>query len=251
MAGISVTVKGLASGGNTERIASRLANPKAVLGQIGQFGLRESRERLRRRIEHPARSKGNLLRSGHATVGATSVDVGYSAIYARIQQMGGTVRPKGGKKYIVLPVPDWLAKADTWPREWPKGQLKFVRRAEINFLGSTWYGPALVAHSEEQSEKLDTQRGAIQRKLAKRKAGERKRFGGLTGKTIDAEKMLMVKAETSAKAKKAKGIKKAKFGEVMYALVRSSRIPGDPYLTWTTGWEKFTTDALSKWLGFA
>lgn len=243
--GIRLTVT--STGHAIDAAVNRLGDLSRPLGQIGQFGLRQSRERLRNRIQHPTRSTGHLLKSGHSDVSDSAATVGFSAIYARIQQLGGVVTPKG-HPYLSIPVPDWLAKQGKWPREWPRGSLKYVRRAQINLFGSTWYGPALVANNESLAERRDTAKGRTLRKHTLRSKRDRKKYGKLTAATKELKRLGMAEAEASVRGRKA-GVGKAKFGEVLYALVKRVSIPADPYLEWDTKWAQFTHETLAKHLG--
>lgn len=244
---VTIKIQGAARGDAIARAAARLKDLQRPLAQIGQWGLRHSRERLRNRIQNPGRSSGMLAKSGHVVSEPNAVSVGYARVYARIQQLGGVVRPKG-HPYLTIPVPEWLAKSGKWAREWPRGSLKFVKRTQITLFGSTWYGPALVANDEKSAEERDTKLGAIQRKMSKAKARDKKRYGAISGTTQRIEALRMLRVDLMARGKKIKG-SKANFGEVMYALVKKARIPGDPYLTWDTPWQTAAHDILARWVG--
>lgn len=243
MAGVRLSVK--SSGGNLDNMARRLANVRPVAMQIAQFGLRHSRDRLRNRIKHPQRSTGKLLRSGHSQVeGDKTAYVGYAAIYAAIQHKGGVIVAK--KKFLALPVPDSLAKSGVWPKQFPKGSLKFVRRAKITLLGRSWTGPALVAHSEKMQEEADTKKGAIMRRVSKKE----KR----TGRKVSATSLLGLRMrviELRLQRRRVKDARNAKFGEVLFALVRKVKVPGEKWLTWDGIWRKFSADALRRHMGLS
>lgn len=235
MAGVRLSVK--SSGGNLDNMARRLANVRPVAMQIAQFGLRHSRDRLRNRIKHPQRSTGKLLRSGHSQVeGDKTAYVGYAAIYAAIQHKGGVIVAK--KKFLALPVPDSLAKSGVWPKQFPKGSLKFVRRAKITLLGRSWTGPALVAHSEKMQEEADTKKGAALRRA----------------KTPTAENRAALRIQEIDRrlaTRRVKDARNAKFGEVLFALVRKVKVPGEKWLTWDGIWRKFSADALRRHMGLS
>lgn len=260
MNGMSVNIKiGLPpAGGNVGRIGRALGDFRQPLRRIGLFGERHSRDRLKARITHQERSTGMLIRSGHSELSDDQhVNVGYNAIYARIQQLGGVVTPNG-HPYLAIPVPDWLARAGQWPRDWPRGMLRFHPHAWISLLGATWFGPALVVADKSAKTKQRESREEINQRYTARKAKEKKTLGFVRQGTKDAhaEELAIARGGSVARAiSKSKGLSghaaKVEQGEVMYALARKVRIPADPYLEWDAPWATFSHETLSKHLGFA
>lgn len=249
--GIATTV--VVSNVNLKRLQRGLRDTRPLVGRIGLFGLRHSNERLRNRIQNPERSKNELLRSGHTVIDSpTKTTLSYNTPYARIQMLGGEIRAKG-HPYLAMPVPDWLAKARTWPRDWAKGELKFVRRVQINFLGSTWYGPALVKATKSVKAQKQWLTEETKLRHAALRAKETKALGFVRKFTKEKMQAELTSIRHGAKlARKDSGKSgDVEAGDVMYALVRKVRIPGDDWRNYDEPWNRFTHDAINKHLGFA
>jgi len=138
-----------------------------------------------------------------------AVEVGSNLVYAAIQQLGGTIKPK--RKYLALPVPASLRRRGVWPRDLPKDQLKFVPNAEIKIGSHSWTGPALVRAKEVDIES---------------------QFDGAGKKT---------------KRKR----RKAKVGDVLFALVRQVVITDRPYLVFNRKTKEFLFEEIRKELARA
>ncbi|MBX3396504.1 MAG: hypothetical protein KF841_14175 [Phycisphaerae bacterium] len=126
-----------------DRIRSNAVDARRWLGQIGLYVRREAQRSLRTRTREWGPSSGRLSRSLAIAIDAASVAVGSNLIYARIQQLGGPVEPKG-HKYLALPVPANLRRRGVWPRDLPSDSMRFVPNAEIQIGTKKWIGPALV-----------------------------------------------------------------------------------------------------------
>lgn len=177
-----------------ERLASVGRNARAPLGRTGLFVRREAQRTLRARKHDWGPSTSKLSKSLAMEVGPNYVVVGSNLVYARIQQEGGVVTPRG-HKYLALPVLGHLRRGGVWPKDLPRESMKFVPNAAIKIGSHSWVGPALVRAADTEVEHSFQGAG--------RKGGE----------------------------KKAGHVRKA--GEVMFALVRKVTIRGRPYLTFS------------------
>ena len=124
-----------------------------------------------------------------------SVTVGSNLIYAPIQQLGGTVLPRG-HKYLAIPVSPQLRRRGVWPRDIPRDDMKFVKAAHIRIGAHSWTGPALVRARDTEVETP---------------------FEGAGKRGTGAPRKRPVR----------------KSGEVMFALVKRVTIRGRPYLTFS------------------
>ena len=127
-----------------ERLQKVGREPRPVLGRIGLFVRRDAQRRLRSRKRAWGPSSGRLRSALAMRLGDNYVVVGSNLVYAAIQQVGGTVRPKSGK-YLAIPATAQLRRRGVWPRDLPAGSLKFVMRAKIIIGAHSWTGPALVS----------------------------------------------------------------------------------------------------------
>ncbi len=125
------------------RIGDLGRNVRPVLGQIGLYIRREAQRSLRSRSKTWGPHSGRLSRSLAIQIDAASVAVGSNLVYAAIQQLGGTVRPKTGK-YLALPVLPNLRRRGVWPRDLPKDSMVFKPAETIKIGSHAWVGPALV-----------------------------------------------------------------------------------------------------------
>lgn len=183
-----------------ERLANVGRNTRVPLGRTGLFVRREAQRALRSRKHDWGPSTSRLSKSLAMEVGPNYVVVGSNLIYARIQQEGGVVTPRG-HKYLALPVLGHLRRGGVWPRDLPEGSMRFVPNAAIKTGSHAWTGPALVRAADTEVEHSSQGAG--------RKGGE----------------------------KKAGHVRKA--GEVMFALVRRVTIKGRPYLTFSPSAREF------------
>lgn len=172
-----------------DRLAAVGRSPRRTLGRIGLYIRREAQRALRTRLRTWGVSSGRLSRSLAMVVDKASVTVGSNLVYAAVQQLGGTIRPRSGK-FLAIPVSRQLQRRGVWPRDLPRDSMKYVPNAEIRIGSHSWTGPALVAAQDET-------------------VPGRKRSDGSRG----ADRV----------------VKRA--GEVMFALVRKSKIRGRPYLS--------------------
>lgn len=111
-----------------ERLLKLGRSPRTVLQRMGLWLRRDGQRRLRARSVKPVygKSTGKLSKSLTLAVeGDKTVYVGSALPYAAIQQVGGTVRPKT-VKCLAIPTQKSLARSGVWPRDWPRGALRFV-----------------------------------------------------------------------------------------------------------------------------
>ncbi len=187
-----------------ERMASVGRSAHRLLGRTGEFGRREAHRLLRARPKDWGKHTLRLSLSIALIVGEDFVGWGSNLKYARIQQLGGRVVPKG-HKYLAIPVSPILRAKGTWPRDIAPDTMKFVSRAHITIGSHSWDGPALV-------RKNDVVRPPEVR-------------GGKRVRRDDAGRF----------ARKDAG----KAGEVMFALVKSVMIRGRPYLVFSEETKQF------------
>lgn len=172
------------------------ARPKRSLQRVGLFVRRYAQRLLRARARDWGNAGGGKLGKSLAIVlDSMSVTVGSNLVYAAIQQLGGTVRPKAGRKYLALPVLPELRRSGTYPRDLPRESMKFVPNAQIRIGTHSWIGPALVRASD----------GVIQTRVDP--SGKRRALDGKYARD---------------------GVKKA--GQVMFALIKRANIKGREYL---------------------
>lgn len=136
-------------------------SPRRALGRTALYLLRDARRLLRQRARDWSPQTGKLAKSLTFLLDSMSVVVGSNLAYAAIQQLGGTVRPKEGRRYLAIPVLPSLRRGGVWPRDLPEGRMKFVRAAPIRIGSHAWTGPALVRATEE--ERVSTRTGKTRR----------------------------------------------------------------------------------------
>lgn len=141
------------------------ASPKRAFGRTALFIIREARRLLRSRIREFGPHSGRLGKSLTMVLDSMSVIVGSNLVYAAIQQLGGTVKPKG-HKYLAIPVQAHLRRSGVWPRDLDRESMKFVLNAKIRLGSRSWTGPALVRAEDEYREGKDGKQRRI------RKSGE-------------------------------------------------------------------------------
>jgi len=131
-----------------ERLSKAGGDLRQPLGRIGLYVRREAQRRLRSRPNEWGPKSGRLSQSLAMRVDADAVRVGSPLVYAAVQQLGHPgIRPKRGK-YLAIPVDPGIRRRGVWPRDLPRGDLKFVMRAEIRIGSHSWTGPALVRASD-------------------------------------------------------------------------------------------------------
>ena len=130
-----------------ERFRKLGRSPRPVLGRIGLYVRREAQRRLRTRRRDWGPPTGRLRNSLAMRLGDNFVVVGSNLVYAAIQQLGGVVRPKTGR-YLAIPATTQLRRRGVWPRDLPRGSMKFVWAADIQIGTHRWRGPALVRAAE-------------------------------------------------------------------------------------------------------
>jgi phage gpG-like protein len=165
--------------GGGSRGAQRLAKTGRSLrrpfGRLGLFIRREAQRALRARVHEWGPATGRLAQSLAMRLDAVSVVVGSNLAYAAIQQFGGPVTPKG-HKYLAIPVLPALRRRGVWPRDIPKGDMRFVPNAVIRIGSHSWTGPALVRAADQEIETPFDGAGpkgqAQARRRPRRKAGE-------------------------------------------------------------------------------
>lgn len=151
---------------------------RGVLMRTILFVRRQARDRLERRTR-TWMPLGRRRLGASLTVQAddTSAVTGSALQYARIQQTGGFITPKGGRKYLALPAQGHLARNGVWPRDLGKDHVRFVPNAEIKIGSHSWIGPALVRKSDTPAlSEFGSRRGRAggkrPRRPVVRKAGE-------------------------------------------------------------------------------
>lgn len=124
--------------------------PRRSFGRTALFILRQARRLLAQRTQEWGPRSGKLAKSLTYVLDSMSVTVGSNLVYAAIQQLGGLVVPTGGRKYLAIPVNNQLRRSGTYPRDIPRGDLKFVRAAAIRVGRRSWIGPALVRAGDQR-----------------------------------------------------------------------------------------------------
>ena len=146
-----------------ERMKAVGRSPRRALGRTGLFILREARRLIRARIREWGPLTGKLGKSLTMILDSMSVIVGSNLVYAAIQQLGGTVLPKGGRKYLAIPVLSSLRRGGVFPRDLPRGSMKFVPAAAIRIGTHSWTGPALVRTEDMVKVGKDGKSRTVQR----------------------------------------------------------------------------------------
>lgn len=136
-------------------------SPRVPFGRTALYIIRAARRLLRARAHDWGPMTGNLGKSLTYLLDSMSVTVGSNLVYAAIQQLGGTVEPKG-HKYLAIPVLAALRRGGVWPRDIPKGSMKFAI-AEIRLGSHSWTGPALVRTRAVERVGKDGKTRTIQR----------------------------------------------------------------------------------------
>lgn len=89
--------------------------------ELGLYLIREAGRRLRMR---PSEDMTGALRASLTfEADKESVTVGSNLIYAAMQQLGGTVRPKPPHRYLAIPLQPHLRRRHVWPSDLPRGDL--------------------------------------------------------------------------------------------------------------------------------
>lgn len=200
-----------------ERLSKAGKNRRRVLGRIGLFIRREAAATLRRRKRDWGPATGRLSKSLAMLVDENSVTVGSNLAYAAIQQLGGTVTPQG-HKYLAIPVLGHLRRRGVWPRDLPRGSMKFKPDALIRIGSHQWTGPALV---RAQGGTIGGAEGEI--------LGQYRQNRDARGKYVKGG------ARSGGAAQSARGEE----GQVMFALVKRVTIRGRPYLEFSAAARAF------------
>lgn len=209
-----------------ERLSKLGRSPRRSLGRLGLWIAREARRIIRAQSHSWGASSGKLGKSITQKLNDASIVVGSNLKYAAVQHEGtaglpgGAIVPKG-HKYLAIPVLAHLRRAGVWPRDLPRDSMRFVPAAKIRIGSHSWIGPALVRMGNQAVEHS---------------------FQGAGLKGVGAKAAPRVRRD----------------GEVMFALVRRSRIRGSHYLTlpWQRGGKAFllgelTREATQRWKGGA
>lgn len=226
--GVSLTIDVSGALRKLDAAGQRVGNMAKPARQIGLYAASEARKRLNERPRNWGNHTGQLARSIHSTFDESTgtIRIGTNLIYARVQEIGGEIRPK--KKYLAIPVDDSLRRSGKWPRDFGKGELQFVRKALIQIHGREWWGPALVTPENEKQRERTKQRKANERKRRKKR---------LRGSVIQVA--LRERREGQRQARR-----------VMFALVKMVTLKGDqPYLLapeTVKNVRQFAADALER-----
>lgn len=128
-----------------ERLAGVGRSPRRPLGRIGLFIKRGGQRLLRSRPSDWGPRSGRLSRSLAMILEDSAVTVGSNLVYAAVQQLGHPgIKPKGGRKFLAIPVSPALRRGGVWPRDLPRDAMKYVPNAHITLGRRSWFGPALV-----------------------------------------------------------------------------------------------------------
>lgn len=216
-----------------ERLAKFPRAMRSVFGRTGLWIAREARRIIRSSPHTWGPTTGKTGKSITQRLDDVSVTVGSNLKWAAVLHEGtaglpgGAITPKG-HKYLAIPALPHLRRTGTWPRDLPRGSMKFVPNAQIRIGSHSWTGPALVRASDQQI--AGSHEGA-----------------GLQGRDSKGQFTDDVKRQKHAVRKQ---------GEVMFALVKRVRIRGIHYLTlpWQRGGRAFllaeaTREAQRRWKG--
>lgn len=125
-----------------ERLISVGRSPRVPLGRIGLYGRRDAQQRLRARTKSWGPHSGRLSKSIAIMLGEDFVAWGSNLVYARKQQEGGRIDPKG--VYLAIPAQAHLRRRGVWPRDLPRDSMRFHPATEIKIGKHSWIGPALI-----------------------------------------------------------------------------------------------------------
>ena len=192
------------------KISKRTEDLSPMLGRLGLWLIRDSRERLRARPrDADSFRSGALGKSMTMAVEPRKVEVGSNLVYARIQQLGGTIVPKTVKR-LAIPLQPHLKKRHIWPRDLTRDGVKmFVLKAN---------GKAFLATLEEE-KKSSKPRGSATKRL----------FKALGKKHDTAMEAVGLRKGRKARAPKAKAPKL----RLLYLLVSKVTIKARPFIVWS------------------
>jgi len=125
-----------------------LFNFTEEMDQVGKWLIRDARRRLAARRSKV--STGRLAKSLKHKPYKAAVTISSVLPYARIQQEGGTVRPRK-RKYLAIPLRLHLARSHTWPKHWQPDRLACIRVGSKLYLQDTKTG-AIVYRLVKQAK---------------------------------------------------------------------------------------------------
>ena len=216
-----------------ERLSKFPRSLRRVLGRTGLWIGREARRIIRSSPHTWGPTTGKTGKSITQRLDEVSVTVGSNLRWAAVLHEGtaglpgGAITPRG-HKYLAIPALPHLRRGGVWPRDLPRGSMRFVPNARIKIGSHSWTGPALVRASDQRIG--GTSEGA-----------------GVQGRDSRGQFTDDVKRQKNA-------VRSA--GEVMFALVKRVRIRGIHYLTlpWQRGGRAFLLaeagrEAQRRWKG--
>lgn len=224
-----------------DRVAVKLDDWTVPLTEVGLFLRSRAIERLDERdISNPffERITFNVLgRSIHTEIsdnGKVAITA-TNTVYARIQQLGGVIKPKGGKKALAIPVDARVARQGIPPRQFGRDGLTFI---PIRGGGRSGNAVGWLVENREASRAAKQNRKAEAKlrtrieRIRKRTDEAARRILG-TSKSSRRIKSGMVQGLRLAEARQVEKLKRSVprvFAKPVFLLMRQVTIPSRPYL---------------------
>lgn len=229
MAGVRLDVDVSGALGKLGRVQSRLDSLEVPARRVGIEGEDQARQRLAERPPSTwfPQTRGLARSISSETVKQGSrlaVWIGSSLPHARIQELGSGGLPGGvvvripPGVYLAIPGSTKIQRSGLWPRDYPSGDLQFYPAATINIGSNSWIGPALLRRPTESRQKI----------IDKRHDRAKSQIAGLKSKYKRKASRERHAARIREKEAKAQAADISKLVE--FALVRSVKVPAQPYL---------------------
>lgn len=126
MAGIAIKVTGVRETQQFMRkIARAIENSGPSDRKLGHVLIRRAKERILEARKGDI-ATGRLGKSHNYKELENGGEVVNNAVYAYVQQEGGTITPTTGKKFLAIPIPRELRRTRRWPSQFPDDAFNFV-----------------------------------------------------------------------------------------------------------------------------
>ena len=256
MAGFSHSITGNKGiGAAQKKQLDRLNRPDVVLMEIGLYLKDKAIERLDERditdsfggrVTTGLLGKGiNTEHDGPRGTAITQTD----SEYAMIQQKGGPIKPIPPRKAIAIPATRQLKRSGKWPRDFPKGELKFIPSTKAGHC----IGILVEARSAERVRASDARfskyKTSIERKLKKelRTLYTKTKKGQLNAKQNHIRQVYArLKHEQQMSVARSQATK-AQY-KIMFILMDEVTIPARPYLFVDEEAKIFASKRLAKYI---